>query len=466
MESKKKNMISSQISNQFNKNSINSTNIGIKDIGIFSEVAKNLEKVSPEIKQGNLFEYIETAKFNSNAAAQGKSYRAFVTANEGNPHAAADILIKNKQGEILKEIQAKSSKSPLHALKQMFKKQDKYEGMDLLTNKGYKAPLDNLADKGIKNSKIYNERYSRIKQNSVDELKYGKTSSGGTSYDEVMKAANNSEKYSSSFSNKLIAKEAGKAALTGAATGAVLGGAISSVKNFILYKNGDVDIEDAINNTLKESAEVAGKGAVTGALGGAIRGAAQKKGLSTLAKGNVAVAIAAGLVETSGTIIKFAKGEISERECMLAIGETGVSSISSIYAGAVAGAAFGPVGSVVGSIAGYMISTTVYQSCMIALNKGDLAIEEAKKIRELANEAMSAIENYRTNFENEVSKELKVRDEVFEKFLESIENYNSNDLGIVINGISEFALVTGRELKLLDYEEFDSFMGSSEVLIF
>ena len=466
MESKKKNIISSQISNQFNKNSMNSTYIGIKDIGIFSEVAKNLEIVSPEIKQGNLFEYIETAKFNSNAAAQGKSYRAFVTANEGNPHAAADILIKNHQGRVLKEVQAKSSNSPLNALKQMFKKQDKYEGMDLLTNKGYKTQIDNLADKGIKNSKIYNEKYSNIKQSSVDELKYEKTTSGGTSYDEVMKATNNPEKYSNSFSNKLIAREAGKAALTGAATGAILGGAISSVKNFISYKNGYIDIESAINNTFKESTEVAGKGAVTGALGGVIRGTAQKKGLSTFAKGNVAVAIAAGLVETSGTIIKFAKGEINERECMIAIGETGVSSISSIYTGAVAGAVFGPIGSVVGSIAGYMISTTVYQSCMIALNKGDLALEEAKKIRKLADETISAIENYRTNFENEVSKELKLRNEVFERFITSIKSYNSNDLSIVINDISEFALFTGRELKLLNYEEFNSFMESDEVLVF
>ena len=205
---------------------------------------------------------------------------------------------------------------------------------------------------------------------------------------------------------------------------------------------------------------------MTGALGGVIRGTAQKKGLSTFAKGNVAVAIAAGLVETSGTIIKFAKGEINERECMIAIGETGVSSISSIYTGAVAGAVFGPIGSVVGSIAGYMISTTVYQSCMIALNKGDLALEEAKKIRKLADETISAIENYRTNFENEVSKELKLRNEVFERFITSIKSYNSNDLSIVINDISEFALFTGRELKLLNYEEFNSFMESDEVLVF
>ena len=61
---------------------------------------------------------------------------------------------------------------------------------------------------------------------------------------------------------------------------------------------------------------------------------------------------------------------------------------------------------------------------------------------------------------------MKLRNEVFERFITSIKSYNSNDLSIVINDISEFALFTGRELKLLNYEEFNSFMESDEVLVF
>ena len=50
-----------------------------------------------DAQKGNLFEYIEAAKFNVDAAKKGVAVEAIVT-DKTDPHAAADIIIQ-KQGK-------------------------------------------------------------------------------------------------------------------------------------------------------------------------------------------------------------------------------------------------------------------------------------------------------------------------------------------------------------------------------
>ena len=58
-----------------------------------------------DAQKGNLFEYIEAAKFNTDAASRGMTARAVIT-DVTDPTAEADILIRD-QGKTVKQIQAK-----------------------------------------------------------------------------------------------------------------------------------------------------------------------------------------------------------------------------------------------------------------------------------------------------------------------------------------------------------------------
>ena len=69
----------------------NATDAMIEGMDLFREAAAKLGAVNPKIAQGNLFEYIEAAKFNADAALQDSSLQAIVTAAEGNPHDAGDL---------------------------------------------------------------------------------------------------------------------------------------------------------------------------------------------------------------------------------------------------------------------------------------------------------------------------------------------------------------------------------------
>lgn len=79
-------------------------------MNLFRQAAQNLENVNVEQSKGNLFEYIEAARFNTSATENGSNLVAEVTAAQGQPTAPADIVIKSGD-EVVKEVQAKASRS-------------------------------------------------------------------------------------------------------------------------------------------------------------------------------------------------------------------------------------------------------------------------------------------------------------------------------------------------------------------
>ena len=68
--------------------------------------AQRIARLPNYISKGHIFEKIEAAKFNVNAAAKGSSLRAHTTAELGLPHSKADLLIMSK-GQVVQQAQLK-----------------------------------------------------------------------------------------------------------------------------------------------------------------------------------------------------------------------------------------------------------------------------------------------------------------------------------------------------------------------
>ena len=68
------------------------------------KVAKQYINCASDLTQGRMFEIIEFTKFNTNAAKAGSMLRAVATDQLGMPHHEADIYIRNKSGDILREV--------------------------------------------------------------------------------------------------------------------------------------------------------------------------------------------------------------------------------------------------------------------------------------------------------------------------------------------------------------------------
>ena len=202
-------------------------------------------------KQGNLFEYIEAAKFNSDAALKGASLRAHVTEAQGSPHTPVDIEI-TYGNKVIMEVQAKSMSDPKVATVKL--SQPKYRGMGKLVPKGQEIEVRRISEKGAERGNIYAEDYEDTARNIRGELKAGEVSSPGTSYQENMEAAQSPNWYAAKQQFKYVAKEGGTAAGYAAAAGFIVKGAISGMKNAVAVLKGEITGKDAVVDTMKDAA--------------------------------------------------------------------------------------------------------------------------------------------------------------------------------------------------------------------
>ncbi len=161
----------------------------VEGMDLFREAAEKLGAVNPKIAQGNLFEYIQAAKFNADAALKDSPLQAVVTAAEGNPHAAADLLIKDGD-RIVREVQAKSMNRVSNLTDSL--SDAKYEGMQKLVPNGNASQVRELAQK---RSQYNSDSYADTAKNVTDKLKYEGIESEGTSYQENLWAAENPQLY-------------------------------------------------------------------------------------------------------------------------------------------------------------------------------------------------------------------------------------------------------------------------------
>jgi len=455
--------LSGQTGAFLSKNIAGTTDEALSGMNLLRQESVRMVKVLTDKKQGNLFEIIERTKFNMDAASKGSNLRAVTTAELGDPHAAADILIKNGN-KTVREVQAKSSNKAANALHEM--NNEKYHGMQKLFNSDKVNKARELAQKRADSGSIYSKEYQDTVKNATGELKHGNVHSGGTTHGEAMSAANDATTYARNFEMEQFKKEIGVSTLNATVAGGVLGGSVSVITNAFKLNKGEIDGGEFLGNVAKDTSKAATKSGAAGALGSGMRIIAQKAGSISLSKTNVATAIASSVIESGVTIFKYIKGEIDEYETMTTLGETGVSTMSSIYAGVVAGAFFGPIGALVGSMAGFLIGSNVYQSCISIFKNSELKIEEYRRIIKIYDESIVIMQQQRKQmesyFQNRFSKNQKVFDSFFIRYEDSLKN---ESYSTCIESMNQFALYFGKELKYANFDKFDEAMKSDDPLI-
>ena len=414
--------------------------------------------------KGNLFEYIEVARFNKQAALQGSQATARVTAADGRPHAPADIEIIEGH-TVVNRVQSKVSNDPSYLSREQA--DPKYRGMDRLvpqdkadaTRLHSEMRAETLLKEGDPRAEDYQDSSSRIE----GELRHREASSGGTTAKELEFASEYPKLFAALEEGGALAQEAHKAGLHGAGAAAVLGGAISIGRNMDAYSKGELEGKEAAVNIAADIGKTAVRGYSTAATGSGIRHVAAKAGLPTLAKSNVAIPVAAALIETGVVVYDYMKGEISAGEAAERIGSTGCSTLASIYTGAAAGAVFGPVGAVVGTMAGYMVTTWVYQSCIAIMRNARLAEEEAARVVALCEQAVRSLDQQRESFESALNERLNEKqarfDGLFKEIDEALVSDRTDDAILALSGL---VASCGQELGLVNFEEFDAFMLESD----
>lgn len=222
---------------------------------------------------------------------------------------------------------------------------------------------------------------------------------------------------------KSVTKISHKAGIKTAETAALIGGSASLVRNIVEMCKGEVKVDEAAKNVIKDTAQSAAVGYGTGFAGSVIKGAMQNSASEytrALAQTNVAGTIVAVAVSASKTLKKYFSGEIDGTQCMESLGEQGTGMIaSSMFT--VIGQTIIPipiVGGLVGGMVGYALSSATYGILTSSLKEAKLAREERIAIEKACDEHVQMIREYRTQMNAIIEKYLTDTMEVFnESFL-------------------------------------------------
>ena len=420
--------------------------------------------VDPGKLKGNLFEYIEAAEYNTNAARAGISVRAKVTADAGRPHDSADVIFVDDKGRILSRAQMKAGSNEYNT---WALSDPKYASMQKLVPKDKvdstrRMAIGNESNPNPTDPRDYGDTAERVQ----GELKYGDVSSGGTTTTELQNATQNPDRYASRRLLDQFGREAVDTGMKTAGASAVIGWALSAVRNGVAYSKGEIDGKQVVENITKDTVKAGVRGGATGALGVGIRYVAKLGGPKVLARSNVACAVAAWLIETGIAVYQYARGDISGQEAGERIGGTACGTVSNIGIAAVAGTVFGPIGSIVGGIAGYLLSSHVYQSCIAVFRNARLAEEDAERVVALSQQAVEAMRQQRRQIENRLAAYLDKRQERLDRYFDEIDHaILTKQPEDAVQALGGLVSASGLKPLFRDFQEFDRCMIDRKTLV-
>lgn len=447
---------SSTYAGEVTKNYSNATKEAFEGMDAVKNIADRLINVGTGQSQGNIFEYLEATKFNMNAAIKSSDLKAVITADIGRPHDPADIEILFGE-KVVREVQAKSYGS---AAESLFSQSNvKYEGMQRLSPSEQYDRMVELAQKRIETGTLKADDYQDTLKHLAKGLNHDDVSSSGTTREEAIRATSDPDSYTREFKFRASGNETMHAAAEAAITGGAICGAISFTKNILSVKSGETKLHDATVNVVKDITAGGVRSAATASISTAIKNVAIDQGLGTLAKSNVATAIAVTSINVSKSIVKYAKGEISKEDMTIEIGQNGASSASGLYFGMAGGVVGGPLGVLIGSMVGYTIANISYQTVVEIFKTTKYTVDEYERLRPIYEDAVEQVENNRIEFETYMTKYFVYSNKVLdESFLMIDEAIYVGDVETISLGLVNIARIFGKELEFKTFEEFNAFM--------
>ncbi len=485
------NHASNQIGNTLSYNVQIGTNETIAGMNLFRGVICSKGNVDFEKVKGNLFEYIEAAKFNKNAANLGDKTRAIVTDAVGRPHDPADIeLVRN--GKVIRQVQAKFSKTQnaqgtdtSAASSVGMQRNEKYSGMQRLVRKQEDYVIDtetnesiSLLDKAKKLAEqradgkgIYADQYQDVAENITDELTDdtigGKgVSSGGTTIEEIQDSVNNPEKYSRNFELKQYRKEIATTSLNMAATGAFMSGIVSSVTNTFEVLKNEKELKIAIRDIGVDIVKGGARGGITGIFSSIFRIGGEKAKIPILADSSCATVMATSIIDSGVAIYEYAKGEINSDQLIESLQDTTIKSTSTIYFTKAATCIFGATNPFI-PIAIYSIANYVVANTRAIIKNAKLNALEYDRLSKLNDEATKIVSDFRKQLTQQMETYEKNQKMALNSFLATFDKgiVSESNCDSAIYAIINFANQTGVVLQHADFEDFSKAMVSDDVFV-
>lgn len=456
-----------------------------QDTERLSHLASRLKNVDGLKSQGHMFEQLETIKFNFDALLKDSDLVAKTTAEMGLPHAPADIVIMRGRAT-LREIQAKSygekqiAQTPLGKVHPTTSAlaDPKYEGMGRLAPADQAERVGQAAEKLAKTNTIKASQYADVAENNMETLSHEGVASRGTTYEEALNSTNSdtAKRISTSFKSKSTLVDMHQSGMKGGVFGATFGGGVSIVINGTSYVNGDIDLGKALVNTSIDAAKgFAGGYTVTAMSKGMVHTSSLVFGetfAKALTKSNAPIAMAAGVISASKSLVKYAKGDIEGEELLSEISHTAITSTSAFYYGALGQVAIPipVVGAIIGAGVGYFIGNMLHSSGLLALGEAEvvkLAREQRQRIEAICLASIERSQKEQRILQNYFDTYFAERKEAFDEAFFGMDNAITTwDADQFVQSLEVINQQFGAALQFKSLSEFSTFMKSGQTFKF
>lgn len=261
-----------------------------------------------------------------------------------------------------------------------------------------------------------------------------------------------------------IGKEFHNTGLQGAYSAGAMTAAISATNNIVAVIKGEVTPEEALKNVAKDTLTSASTGyMVTGSTAVIAQSLSKASSpfIRSLVKSNVPGQVVSAVMATGGTLLKYCKGEINTKECIVELGQTGVSICATGYAMAV-GQALIPipfVGAAVGAMVGAAMSGGLWRDLQAAIDSSDRARAEYEEVKRLSEQVIAQLKQEREAFEKATQALFAERAQAInEGFALICEASQEDDFDTLTAGLDTIAKAFDKDIRIRNMDEFDGMM--------
>lgn len=264
------------------------------------------------------------------------------------------------------------------------------------------------------------------------------------------------------FTAKQVISNAHQAGVEAAKVGFVVGGSVALLQNMYHVYNGEISIEEGFANVAVTTAKAGATAYGVGSVGSGIKALMHSSKNDIVRKlGNTSLPtmIVTSAIQVTSIVKRYVSGEMTETEVLEELGQSGIGTLSAGYGAAVGTLVLPGIGTIVGSMVGYMISSSIYGSCLQIMHEADIAREKYMQTKALCEAAREEMRQQRLQFEAKAAIFFDHREKVFAQSLENLmTSLEKTDTKDFTNALSALACEFGKELPFQSFEEFDDFM--------
>lgn len=347
-----------------------------------------------------------------------------------------------------------------------------------VTNENIRDAANSPENMQVTSRQLNNAKRSRTNEEFMRDSEYRERKGITLSEEAESRAVHRGSEAASSVDRKLfadsvrnVASTFHSAGLEGAKYSGLSALTAAGIMNAVAVLKGEKDPVEAVADTLKTGGVGALAGYVTS---GGLTVLSHKLSYASnelvkrIASSNLPGQIVTAVMTVSGTLKRYASGEIDTGEFILELGDKGAGFAAGSYGFGV-GQVLIPipvVGGVIGSMVGYALSGAFYGSLAESLNAAKFAREERLRVERECAEAVKAIREFRAKMEALISQYLTSHITAFhEAFGVMNEALKLGDADGFISGANMITEKLGGHVQFRNTKEFDTLMDSEEAFV-